>query len=168
MANNIVIRAATPADARPLAELRYEFRAALASALEDRESFLRRCSAWMSSRLLDDWKCWVAVRGEVIVGQIWMYLLEKLPNPVDEPERHGYITNLYVRPEFRGGIGGKLLELALKWAKQQNADAIVLWPTPRSRSLYQRHGFMQPVDCLELRSGHHPHSSPAISRVKDS
>ena len=153
MASNIAIREATPEDALRLAELRYEFRAALAGAIEDREGFLRRCSAWMSSRLVENWKCWVAACGEVIIGQVWLQLLEKLPNPVGEPERHGYITNLYVTPEFRGGIGGKLLEQALEWAKQQNVDAVVLWPTPRSRSLYLRHGFMEPVDCLEMRSG---------------
>ena len=167
MANDIAIREATPGDARRLAELRYDFRAALANALEDRESFVRRCSAWMSSRLLENWKSWVAVRGEAIVGQIWLQLLEKLPNPVDEPERHGYITSLYVTPEFRGGVGGALLRHALRWAEQQNVDAIVLWPTPRSRSLYQRHGFIEPVDCLELRSGEHRHYSSGISGSKD-
>ena len=151
MANDTAIREATPADAPRLAELRYEFRAALADAIEDRESFLRRCSAWMSSRLLENWKCWVAVCGEVVVGQIWLQLLEKAPNPVGEPECHGYITNLYVTPEFRGGVGSKLLRQALAWAEQQNVDAVILWPTRRSRSLYQRHAFKEPQDVLELR-----------------
>lgn len=151
MANETAIREATPADAGRLAHLRYEFRATLADVIEDRESFVRRCSAWMASRLLENWKCWVAVCGEAIVGQVWLGLLEKLPNPVGEPERHGYITNLYVTPQFRGGIGSKLLQHSLAWAEQQNVHAVILWPTRRSRSLYQRHGFKEPQDVLELR-----------------
>jgi len=151
MANNLVIREATPADASRLAQLRYEFRSGLRPALEKREAFVRRCAEWMGSRLTADWKCWVATRGGEAVGQIWLHVIEKLPNPGSEPERHGYVTNLYVKPEFRGGVGGRLLEQALEWAKQQAIDAVILWPTPRSRSLYLRHGFQPPADLLQLR-----------------
>lgn len=90
------------------------------------------------------------------MGQVWLVLLEKMPNPLDDPELHAYITNFYLKPEFRGGVGSRLLAGALDWLKQQAVDAVILWPTPRSRSLYQRYGFEQPVDMLELRrrSGH--------------
>ena len=151
MAADATIREATPADAARLAELRYEFRSALRPAVEQREAFIGRCARWMRSRLAADWKCWVACCEEEIVGQIWLHLIEKLPNPGGESERHGYITNVYVKPEFRGGVGGKLLAEAVEWANRQGIDAIILWPTPRSRSLYLRHGFQLPADLLELR-----------------
>lgn len=146
-----VIREATAADAGLLAALRYEFRREIGGTVEDRNAFIQRCSDWMASRLSADWKCWVAVRNKEIVGQVWLHLLEKLPNCNGAPELHGYISNLYVRPECRGGVGGRLLEHALQWLREKAVDAVILWPSPRSRTLYTRHGFKTPNDILELR-----------------
>ena len=47
----IEIRAATPADARALAELRWEFRAGKTPPTEAHEAFVARCAAWMSAEL---------------------------------------------------------------------------------------------------------------------
>ena len=146
-----MIREATPADSESLAALRYEFRSEIKESVEKRNDFIRRCSGWMSSRLSENWRSWVAVHEGEVVGQVWLHLIEKLPNCNGEPERHGYITNLYVKPECRGGVGKRLLGQSLEWAKQQRVDAIILWPTPRSRSLYTRHGFEMPKDLLQLR-----------------
>jgi ribosomal protein S18 acetylase RimI-like enzyme len=148
---DIEIREATAADAQSLAALRYEFRREIGGVLENKNIFLQRCAAWMSSRLSADWKCWVAVTKGELVGQLWLHLMEKMPNCNGAPEQHGYITNLYVRPDCRGGIGGRLLQQALKWLKQKEVDAVILWPSPRSRTLYMRHGFRAPSDILELR-----------------
>ncbi|PYQ77566.1 MAG: hypothetical protein DMG04_00145 [Acidobacteria bacterium] len=84
------------------------------------------------------------------VGQVWVHLIQKVPNPAAERERHMYLSNLYVRPEARGGVGTRLLEAALEWAVSQHVDRVVLWPTDRSRPLYLRHGFTADVDLLEL------------------
>ncbi|HSB75970.1 MAG TPA: GNAT family N-acetyltransferase [Terriglobales bacterium] len=152
----IAIREAAPRDAPALAALRCDFRSGLAPSREEREAFVRRCSAWMSESLSQGWKCWLAARQEEIVGQIWLQLVPKLPNPNGEPERHAYITNLYVKPECRGGVGSRLLRAALEFAQAQAVDAVILWPTPRSRSLYLRHGFTPPGDLLELRRDRGP------------
>lgn len=148
----IVIREATPADCDRLAALRYQFRSELEGSVENRNTFIQRCSAWMFHRLSADWKAWVAVRGGEIVGHVWLHLVEKLPNCNGEPELHAYITNLYVWPECRGGVGSRLLAQALNWLQHKSVDAVILWPTPRSRTLYLRHGFRQPHDILELRA----------------
>jgi GNAT superfamily N-acetyltransferase len=88
------------------------------------------------------WRCWVAVRGQTIVGHVWLKLIEKIPNPVAEAEWHGYITNMYVQEEERGGgVGSALLDAALEWCGEREIDSIVLWPTDRSRTLYNRKGF---------------------------
>ena len=137
------IRVATPDDAAPLARLRYEFRAAERGATEPRDRFVARCTEWMRGRLLEaSWRCFVALAEDTIVGHVWLSLIEKVPNPGgDEPERHVYLTNLYVRPTARGGTGSALMEAALAWCRDQNVDAVFLWPTERSRSLYERYGF---------------------------
>lgn len=150
------IRRATVSDAALLAELRYEFRAAIAVAVEPREAFLARCSPWMARQLGDDgsgWLCWLACDGNTIVGNLWLARLAKIPNPVGEPEAHAYVTNFYVRPGFRGGTGARLLEAALAWCRAEGVDSVILWPTRASRSLYARHGFEPGDDLMELSLG---------------
>jgi GNAT superfamily N-acetyltransferase len=138
------LRIAQPADAAELARLRYEFRSTERPATEPREAFVARATAWMRERLArgTPWRCFVAVRDGAITGHVWITLVEKVPNPGgDEPERHAYLTNLYVRPAERGGTGSALLEVALTWCREARVDTVILWPSERSRTLYARYGF---------------------------
>lgn len=147
------IRPATAADAPALAALRYEFRAGLVTAAEPRDAFVGRCVDWMAGRLGDaasGWLCWIAEDGDETVGNVWIYRLPKVPNPVGEPEAHAYVTNLFVRPAFRGGTGSRLLEAALARCRSERVDSVILWPTPESRSLYARHGFTGGDAIMEL------------------
>jgi GNAT superfamily N-acetyltransferase len=146
------IRAARPSDARILAELRWEFRAGRAAPSEERETFVARCAEWIERELGDggSWHCWLAEDGQQIVGHIWLRSIDKIPNPIGERERHGYISNLYVIPTARGGVGTRLLQTAIQWASDNFVDRIVLWPTPLSRTLYIRNGFTPSGDVLEL------------------
>jgi len=153
-AADISIRPATPADAAALARLRYAFRAALDPPAEAEPEFVARCTRWMAERLAAEsaWRCWVAMERATIVGTVWLGLFEKIPNPVAEPEMHGYVSNLYVRPERRGqGTGGALLATAMQECDARRLDAVILWPTPESRSLYARHGFAARDDLMERR-----------------
>jgi GNAT superfamily N-acetyltransferase len=99
------------------------------------------------------WHCWVLDDGKQLLGHVCVQLFEKVPNPVnDEPEFHAYVTNFYVVPELRSqGFGERLLNKALSWCRARNADAVILWATPDSKSLYRRCGFVTPLDLLELR-----------------
>ena len=145
------IRPAAVADVRALAELRWEFRSGKTPPTEPREAFLDRCAAWMSLELARGaWRAWVATENGRIVGQIWLQVLSKLPNPADERERHAYISNVYVTPSARGGVGTRLLRTALDWARSNAIDRVVLWPTVRSRTMYERYGFRAAGDVLEL------------------
>jgi GNAT superfamily N-acetyltransferase len=100
------------------------------------------------------WRCWVINDGKQLLGHVCVQLFEKMPNPVTEPEAHAYLTNFYVVPEMRGrGLGRKLLNKALAWYRLQDADAIILWATPESKSFYRRCGLLEPADILELRGG---------------
>lgn len=147
------IRIATPRDAVALARLRYEFRASLGAPDEAEPVFVQRCIAWMTPRLEPSarWRAWVAETPEGIVGAVWIGLIEKMPNPIEEPEEHGYLTNFYVRPGTRGaGVGTALLDAALQWCAERGVHAVMLWPTVRSRPLYERHGFATPAALMEL------------------
>jgi hypothetical protein len=43
------------------------------------------------------------------------------------------------------------LNKALSWCRAQGADAVILWATAESKSLYRRSGLLEPADILELR-----------------
>src|SRR5436309_9972657 len=104
------IRPATPDDAPALAELRWEFRAGRAPAVEEQQAFVERCAAWMArERAGDAWRAWAAIADGRIIGQVWVDLIHKVPNPVGEPERHAYLSYLYVQPSASGGVATSLL-----------------------------------------------------------
>ena len=162
-----MIRPATRADAAVLARLRYEFRASFGAVEEPEAAFLPRCETWIRSRLEDGgtWNAWLAENAGQAVGTVWLQFVEKIPNPVAEEEWHGYVTSLYVREEFRGQqLGSFLLNAALEACRTRKVDAVILWPTPPSRSLYQRHGFLGTDDIMQLRSPIDPPGRPAPVR----
>jgi GNAT superfamily N-acetyltransferase len=108
----------------------------------------------MAARLVPggSWRCWLAEEAGRAVGTVWLQRIEKLPNPVAEAESHGYVSSLYVIPSSRGsGLGGRLLGACLEACQAEEMDAVILWPTPRSRSLYLRHGFAVREDLLQRR-----------------
>lgn len=149
------IRLARSGDGAALADLRYRFRAETEQATESKSRFVRRCASWMKKRFhsgASPWRCWVLDNGKQLLGHVCVQLFEKIPNPAnDEPELHAYITNFYVVPEMRNhGLGEKLLKQALSWCRARETDAVILWATPGSKSLYRRCGFVEPTDLLEL------------------
>ena len=157
----IEIRPAQASDAAALAELRWEFRAGRDTPAESHDAFVARCAAWMQRELAGgaSWRAWVAEEKEpgryTIVGQVWLHTIHKVPNPIAERERHAYLSNLYVTPQARGGVGTRLLETALEHASADGVDSIILWPSARSRSLYLRRGFTPNGEVFELRSTDH-------------
>jgi GNAT superfamily N-acetyltransferase len=151
---SFVVRPGDPSDAPELARLRYEFRTELDPPTEAESIFVERCTEWMARHLAPGgvWRCWVAVLGGTLVGTIWLQLIEKLPNPVGHLGLHGYISSVYVVPALRNaGIGSALMTACLAECRAQRVDAVFLWPTSRSRPLYQRHGFAVRDDLLEWR-----------------
>jgi GNAT superfamily N-acetyltransferase len=152
----VTVRLASVSDAMVLARLRYDFRSSLDQVREDDEAFVERCRLWMQERLRDDssWKCWIAECQRTPVGNLWAQLIEKIPSPTSEPEFHIYLTNFYVRKDWRSnGTGSMLLSAALAWSQTKNVHAVILWATARSHSFYLRHGFSVGADLMELMIG---------------
>jgi GNAT superfamily N-acetyltransferase len=159
-----IVRPAERRDVPALARLRYEFRAGHDAPAESEGDFLARCAGWMTARLVagGSWRCWLAEEAGRAVGTVWLQRIEKLPNPVAEAESHGYVSSLYVVPSSRGGgLGSRLLGACLEACQAEEMDAVILWPTPLSRSLYLRHGFAVREDLLERRLRPSPgHAAP--------
>jgi len=146
------IRPASRDDVAELAQLRYDFRSNLSAPIEEEPDFIERCRAWMAQRLGDGrWYCWVAEDEGRLIGNVWIQLVEKIPTPTDEPEEHAYLTNFFVLEVARGrGVGSAILSYVLAWSERRRVHAVFLWPTTRTRAMYERHGFLADGDAMQL------------------
>jgi GNAT superfamily N-acetyltransferase len=144
-------RVATLADADALALLRYALRSK-PDDIETGSNFVERCRGWIIEHLQQElWHAWVLEEDDRIIGALWLQVIEKIPNPTAESELMAYITNVFVAEEKRGkGLGSRLLTEALEFCKRANIQTIILWPSEKSRTLYERHGFAVRQDLMEL------------------
>src|ERR1051325_11312916 len=141
------VRRATVDDVTNLARFRYAFRSRRHAATEEENEFLTRCVAWMRPRLHAEsrWRVWLLEENGTPIGNLWVQIIEKIPNPGKESELHAYVSNVFVLPEYRNtGGGGMLLDAALAECRVFHVDTMFLWPSDESRPLYQRHGFAPP------------------------
>ncbi len=141
------IRVATVADTEELARLRWEFRIEDGTPPGlDRARFDQEMRSFVADALAEGgaWRVWVAEDGGRLVGCVWLQLVEKVPHPNRARWQRpiAYVTNMYLEPERRGaGLGRELLDVAVAFAGSKEADGVLLWPSPRSVSFYERAGF---------------------------
>jgi GNAT superfamily N-acetyltransferase len=81
-------------------------------------------------------------------GMVNVKMFERMPSPGQMASRWGYLANLFVDPEVRGGgIGGALVQAVIDFASAQRLVRLVLSPSMLSFPLYARLGF-RPADEL--------------------
>ena len=79
--------------------------------------------------------------GEAI-GMVNLALFERMPRPGRPASRWAYLGNAFVLAAHRDrGIGTTLLDAAVAHARERRCARIVLSPSERSVSFYQRAGF---------------------------
>jgi GNAT superfamily N-acetyltransferase len=112
--------------------------------------FDERLAAWFareSARRL----IWLAEVAGRPVGMMNLAIFERMPRPGHEPSCWGYLGNAFILAAYRNqGIGTQLLEAILRYADENDLARVVLSPSTRATSLYQRAGF-GPADNLMLR-----------------
>ena len=141
------IRPASVRDADQLAQLRWDFRIEGGTPQSTTlNEFVQEMRAFVGDLLVEGtaWRAWVAEDANRLVGCVWTQVVERVPHPnLRRGERPiVYVTNMYVVPELRnGGIGGRLLDAAVAYARERRASAAILWSSARSISLYRRAGF---------------------------
>ena len=141
------LRPATRDDADELARLRWTFRVEHGTPVDRTfEEFLVEFRGFAKEVLADgsSWRAWVAEHGDRLVGCLWFQLVEKVPHPSRRRwERPiGYVTNVYVDPDLRNeGVGARLMDEALAFAREREVAEVVVWPSARSVSFYRRAGF---------------------------
>jgi ribosomal protein S18 acetylase RimI-like enzyme len=143
----IEIRRATIEDADELARLRWDFRVEHGTPTSRTfDAFAEEFRRFATDVLADEtpWRTWVAQDDDRLVGCVWLQFVEKIPHPSrGRWERPiAYVTNMYVEPALRDeGLGARLLDAAMAYAREQETAEAVVWPTPRSVSFYRRAGF---------------------------
>lgn len=141
------LRSATAGDADELARLRWQFRIEHGTRVTRTfDEFVEEFRGFVADVLAEGsgWRAWVAERDGRLVGCVWLQLVEKVPHPSRRRWERPivYVTNVYVEPELRdAGLGSRLLEAAVGFARDREAGEAVVWPTPRSTSFYRRAGF---------------------------
>ena len=153
----IVYRPATMEDSAALAELRWDFHLEDypgSAAPTERPLFIEACTLWIRHRLaLGTWTVWVAEDRAtgVIVSQVFVDLVDKVPRPGRLIDQYGYATNVYTRPEWRSrGVGSRLMEWVKWWALGAGLEFLVLWPAETAREFYARLGFVPEAEAINL------------------
>lgn len=150
------LRLATLADGSELARLRWDFSPEeAAGSSQSFEEFRGEFERFLEPALASgNWAVWVAEQEGRLVSQIWVQVIHKAPRPgrFGGHNRYGYMTNVFTVPERRGqGIGGQLLERVIQWAREQELQFLVVWPSEESVRFYERGGFRATSEALELR-----------------
>jgi GNAT superfamily N-acetyltransferase len=150
----IEYRLATQADLEQLAGLRWDFRLeeAPGTPVNDRATFMPACVAFLRQGLSSGtWAYWIALDARLIVAQIFVQRIAKVPKPNRLADAFGYVTNVYTRPAYRNqGIGSQLLAQVIAWAGEQDLENLVVWPSERSIPFYARAGFRGGSEAMEL------------------
>jgi GNAT superfamily N-acetyltransferase len=151
-------RPATASDANEIARLRWEFSTEEREPTEAHDAFLRRMAADVRQHLASGrWSIWVADdpgHAGRLIGTLFLLRVDKVARPYPRPPAWGYISNVYVAPEWRDrGVGGQLLDVAIAEARREGLDTLILWPNRRAIPFYERVGFAPATGAMEMPLG---------------
>jgi GNAT superfamily N-acetyltransferase len=106
--------------------------------------FERRMAQWLQ----DDAErrtTWLATLCGAPAGMASMWEYRRMPRPGRPDSRWGYVSNMFVREEHRDrGLGSALLDTVIAAARERRYARLVLSPSERATTFYQRAGFVVP------------------------
>lgn len=88
---------------------------------------------------------------DVFVGAGGISYYQVMPTYHNPSGKKAYIMNMYTKPEYRRqGIAMKTLELLVSDAKERGVSVISLEATDMGRPLYEKYGFLQTENEMQL------------------
>jgi GNAT superfamily N-acetyltransferase len=137
-------RRADAADASALGRLRAASMIELGYLqAEQRAPFARRAATEIRTMLgTGRLVAWVLCDGARVVGSACATFFERLPYP--DGALHAEVSGVYVEPPYRGhGYASRLVEAVLAEIEGAGVRSTFLRPSPRSKPLYTRLGFIE-------------------------
>lgn len=99
----------------------------------------------------DEHVAYLVYDNDKIAGCGGVSFFKVMPTYHNTSGKKAYIMNMYTRPEYRRkGIAIKILDLLVSEAKKRNISAISLEATDMGRPLYEKYGFTNMKDEMEL------------------
>lgn len=117
-----------------------------------KEDFINECNSFLADGLRNaDWAYWIAQDNDTIISNICIRRIRKVPKPQKLFAEIGYVTNVHTKAEYRNrGIGTELLKKVKKWAIDNNIELLFVWPSQKAVNFYERQGFKNQNEILEL------------------
>jgi GNAT superfamily N-acetyltransferase len=157
---------ATDQDLAQLAELRWDFRDedGTEQPVISRGEFIEACTAFLRRGLESGYHTyWIAEQEGEIISQVFVHRIDLVPRPCKVQDQFGYITNNYTKPVYRNkGIGSKLMKRVKWWARDEDLELLIVYPSERAVAFYERAGFCSDNDVMELKL--REYYSPILSR----
>jgi GNAT superfamily N-acetyltransferase len=148
-------RTGTVEDLTQLAELRWDFRMEGGDELPavSKSEFIEACTSFLKRGLESGYHVyWLAEQDGEIVSHIFVHKIELIPRPCKIRDHFGYLTNNYTKPAYRNkGIGSELMQKVKDWAKDEDLELLIVYPSEEAVTFYERAGFYSENDVMELR-----------------
>lgn len=94
---------------------------------------------------------WLATEGDEIISHVFVQKIPMVPRPCKIRDFFGYVTNTYTLPGRRGeGVGSELMKRVIDWARTEDLELLIVWPSDRAVSFYKQLGFDAENDILQL------------------
>lgn len=108
----------------------------------NKEEFSIEFMKFLEEETGKNYTAFVATIENEIISNIYLGILSRTPSPIKDGKSIGYITNVFTKKEYRNkGIGGKLMDSVIDYAKNDDCEVLFVWPSEGSITYYQRAGF---------------------------
>ena len=142
-------RLAEPKDLPELAEMRIAHKAEEGSYAENTEMFKRDFIESVEPRLSNELVIFLIESNCSLVSCAYGVIVNKIPKPSSMASKFIYLTGVYCKPKYRGGVGSKLIKDISSWVKLNGFEFVITWPSEKSQTLYSRLGY-SPSESYEL------------------
>jgi GNAT superfamily N-acetyltransferase len=156
------IRRAGLDDANALARLRWVWRTVERgeyglSAPEFEAAF----TEWWSTRPATH-VAYLAEYGGEAVGMAWLAIFDRVPQPRQLQRRAGNVQSVFVLEAYRDrGTGRALVDAVITEARAHRLGYLIVHPSVRAYSLYERLGFAETNQMLHMDLDGHARTEPA-------
>jgi len=139
--HDVVVRTADDRDVGAITTLR-----SLWSSGPDEPDFESRIAAWLAAEG-ERRTVWLATLSDLPIGMASVFEYRRMPRPGRADSRWGYVSNMFVREEWRNrGVGSMAMARIITAAEERSYARLVVSPSPRALAFYQRAGFIIPDD----------------------